>query len=223
MAPGDAEETEGFRGPRSKTNGEAKRSRKGLRSCEARPRPKRSGGLPASEPEGRQKLSPRRSLPAPRAAKRDRQGSRSHEGRPQGCRSAGGRQGAGLAPAAWKPKAPGGRSKTRGAGAAPEARGRRRKFKGGIFVWRFQKNLIPDIRFTCRKNFAPPAAEYSFRRRRPEGLRSREENPAGGFEAFILTGKTHPSFRPHCLLPKNQGFVRSQHRRAKCDGGPAPG
>ena len=70
-----------------------------------------------AESEGRQKLSPRRSLPAPRAAKRDRQGSRSHEGRPQGCRSAGGRQGAGLAPAAWKPKAPGGRSKTKGAGA----------------------------------------------------------------------------------------------------------
>ncbi len=32
VAPGATEETEGFRGPRSKTNGKAKRSRKGLRS-----------------------------------------------------------------------------------------------------------------------------------------------------------------------------------------------
>ncbi len=49
--------------------------------------------------------------------------------------SPGGRQGAGLAPAAWNPKAPGGRNKTKGAGAAPEARGRRRKTKDGIFLW----------------------------------------------------------------------------------------
>ena len=136
---------------------EMPRKPKGSEAREARPTAKQSGAGRAcgaarqdqgqseaeacrlAEPEGRQKLSPRRSLPAPRAAKRDRQGSRSHEGRPQGCRSAGGRQGAGLAPAAWKPKAPGGRSKTRGAGAAPEARGRRRKIKGGIFVRRFQK------------------------------------------------------------------------------------
>jgi len=34
------------------------------------------------------------------------------------------------------------------------------------------------------QNFAPPAAEFSFRRRRPEGLWSPRKNPQG-FEAVL--------------------------------------
>jgi len=59
--------------------------------------------------EGRQTRSRRRSVPAP--------------GAPEGDKARIG------ALAAWKPKAPGARNKTKGAGAAPKARAGRRKFK----------------------------------------------------------------------------------------------
>ena len=104
-------------------------------------------------------------------------GSRSHEGRPQGCRSAGGRQGAGLAPAAWQPKAPGGRNKTRGAGPAPKARGRRRIKNAGFFFQALNNREILHRKY-LPLIFAPPAAECSFRRRRPDGLWSRVTCPA---------------------------------------------
>jgi len=55
-----------------------------------------------------------------------------------------------LASAAWQPKAPGGRNKTRGAGAAPEARAGRRKTReefsgyGGILSRVSEKNAPPE-------------------------------------------------------------------------------
>ncbi len=127
---------------------ELPRKPKGSEACEARPRPERSGGLPAcgargetnAAPEAKRAGSPSCVARPPGLAKlrnktrrgfwrwaKEAVGLWSRGGRPQGCRSAGGRQGAGLAPAAWKPKAPGGRNKTRGAGPAPSARGRGRK------------------------------------------------------------------------------------------------
>ncbi len=95
VAPGAAEETGGFRGQRSKTNGKAKRSRKGLRSCEAmacgarretsvEPKAERAGSRRCEQDKGRSEAK------ACRLAKpwsKTRRGLRNREGRPQGCRS----------------------------------------------------------------------------------------------------------------------------------------
>ena len=108
----------------------------------------------------------------------ERAGSLSREGRPQGCRSAGGRQSAGLASAAWQPKDPGGRNKTRGAGP------RQRRGPGGakkrwILFAKPKTNHRWPQQSIFRNKFCAAGSGISFRRRRPDGLWSRGARPAG--------------------------------------------
>jgi len=139
-----------LRSVRRETNAEPQAERAGSLSCRGnrrvpRPRsktwPERSEGLPACEAAKGNKAWPW-SRP-PKAA-----GSRSRRRRPQAPeRSEGGK---GL-------RSP--RSKTRGAGAAPKARAGGAK-AGVIFMWRLPSTGITGIQSFCRKNFAPPAAEF---------------------------------------------------------------